>query len=193
MKITNRFTGEPIYEGDHDTIAECVEAALESGVYLRGADLRNANLRDTDLGGADLRNANLRDTKLPGANLRDTDLGGANLRDTDLGGAYIGGAYLGGADLRGADLRGAKYGDGIPISVPPLYLTGLLYDVLILDHHIKIGCEMYSIDYWEAATEETVRSMGGDSAVQMWRDYGAQVFALARAHQAQCREGAYRA
>ena len=70
--------------------------------YLRGADLRNAYLRNAYLRGADLRNAYLRDV-----NLRDVNLGDANLRNADLRGADLGGAYLRNADLRGADLGGA--------------------------------------------------------------------------------------
>ena len=70
--------------------------------YLRGADLRDADLRDAYLRGADLRGAYLRDADLGGADLRDADL-----RDADLGGAYLRDAYLRDADLRGADLRGA--------------------------------------------------------------------------------------
>ena len=47
---------------------------LESWIFRRGADLREANLWGADLRGADLRGANLR-----GADLRGADLRGANL------------------------------------------------------------------------------------------------------------------
>jgi molybdopterin converting factor small subunit len=72
----------------------------EGGVIsFRGADLRDADLSDTDLSGAYLSDADLRDTDLGGAYLSDADLYGAN-----LSGAYLIGAYLIGADLRDADL-----------------------------------------------------------------------------------------
>ena len=79
---------------------------------LRGADLRDANLRLAYFSGADLSRAYLRRADLTGAilssaYLKDADLYFADLRGTDLRGAYLGGAQLGGADLRGADLRGA--------------------------------------------------------------------------------------
>ena len=75
---------------------------------LRGAHLRDANLRDAYLRGAHLRGADLRDADLSGAYLSGADLRGANLRDANLRDAYLSGAYLSGADLRGADLRGAN-------------------------------------------------------------------------------------
>jgi hypothetical protein len=54
---------------------------------LRRADLRGADLIDTNLHGA-----NLIDTDLRGADLRGADLIGANLIDTDLRGANLSGA-----------------------------------------------------------------------------------------------------
>ena len=85
--------------------------------YLRGADLRGADLNDAYLRGADLRGAYLRGADLRGAYLRGADLSGADLsgadlndaylRCADLSGADLNGAYLRGADLSGADLSGA--------------------------------------------------------------------------------------
>ena len=77
------------------------------GAYLRDADLRGANLRGAYLRDADLRGANLRGADLSNAYLRDADLRGANLRGADLSNAYLRDADLRGADLRDADLRGA--------------------------------------------------------------------------------------
>ena len=76
------------------------------------ANLRGANLRDADLRGANLRGANFWDADLRGANLRganfwDADLRGANFWDADLRGANLRDANLRDADLRDADLRDA--------------------------------------------------------------------------------------
>ena len=60
-------------------------------------NLRNANLRDTDLSGADLRGANLR-----GADISDASLQGADLRWANLSKAHLFGANLSEANLRGA-------------------------------------------------------------------------------------------
>ena len=114
LQIKNRWTGSLIfeYEKEDNTIKDTLLEAIESGADLRGAYLRDADLRGADLRGAYLRDADLRDADLCGAflrfaDLRDADLRGAYLRDADLCGAYLRGAYLRGADLRGADLCGA--------------------------------------------------------------------------------------
>ena len=62
--------------------------------YLRGADLRGA-----DLPGADLRDANLSGADLRGANLNKADLRGADLCVAELRGADLRGANLNRADL----------------------------------------------------------------------------------------------
>lgn len=71
---------------------------------LREADLRWTDLRGTDLSVADLRWADLRGTDLSGTNLRWADLRGTNLRGTNLHGTDLSVADLQGVDLRGADL-----------------------------------------------------------------------------------------
>ena len=65
-------------------------------------NLRNANLRDTDLSGADLRGANLR-----GADISDASLQGADLRWANLSKAHLFGADLFGANLSEANSRAA--------------------------------------------------------------------------------------
>lgn len=74
-------------------------------IDLRGIDLRGANLRYTDLRGADLRGADLRYTHLRYANLRGTNLKGADLKYADLSNADLKYANLYDADLSGANLR----------------------------------------------------------------------------------------
>ena len=110
IEIRNRWTGSVVFEytKEGNTITETVLDAIR-----RGANLRDADLRDANLCGANLRDADLRDANLCGANLRDADLRcanlcGANLYGADLRGADLRGANLYGADLRGANLRDAK-------------------------------------------------------------------------------------
>ncbi|WP_186019905.1 pentapeptide repeat-containing protein [Burkholderia gladioli] len=103
IEILNRWTLKVMFECEADSMKVAVELACKQGTYLRGADLRDANLRGADLSGADLRDANLR-----GADLSGADLSGANLRGADLSGADLSGADLSGANLRGADLRDAN-------------------------------------------------------------------------------------
>jgi hypothetical protein len=69
---------------------------------VRGADLREANLR-----GANLREAELYEANLYGADLREADFHGANLTGAILRGAKLHGANLTGAILIQANLFGA--------------------------------------------------------------------------------------
>ncbi len=83
------------------------ESKAKATEYLRGADLRRANLSYADLSDADLRRANLSYANLRGADLSDADLRRANLSDANLRGADLGGADLSDADLRRANLSGS--------------------------------------------------------------------------------------
>jgi uncharacterized protein YjbI with pentapeptide repeats len=84
---------------------------------LQGANLYDADLRETYLAGAVLDGANLTEADLthawmPGVSLARADLSKAvlntNLRSADLSDADLSGANLLGADLRDADLSGAN-------------------------------------------------------------------------------------
>ena len=54
MKITikNRFTGEPIYEADHDSLRAALEDCARMGRNLPGASLSRASLSGANLSGA---------------------------------------------------------------------------------------------------------------------------------------------
>jgi len=80
--------------------------------YLKGANLANASLRESDLWGADaegaaLGGANLHGCNMAGANLEGADLERANLIEADLRGANLREADLERATISRADLRGA--------------------------------------------------------------------------------------
>ncbi|MFT9025961.1 pentapeptide repeat-containing protein, partial [Acetobacter indonesiensis] len=123
------------------------------GAYLGGANLGDANLRGANLGDANLRSANLR-----GANL-----GGANLR----------GAYLGGANL-----ENTKFSDDVIANRAPLFLTGLDYDVLILDQHMQIGCELHSIANWRNFDNDRISKMDGLRARKFWKAHKESLLAI---------------
>jgi uncharacterized protein YjbI with pentapeptide repeats len=103
MVIRNRWTDATMFGGDFDAMRFCVEAAVNSGADLYGANLSGANLYDANLYGANLSRADLY-----GANLSGANLSGAHLSRADLSGADLSGAYLSRADLYGAYLSGAK-------------------------------------------------------------------------------------
>lgn len=86
--------------------ARSLRASLR-GANLKEADLRNAELLKATLQEADLRRAELRGADLEAANLRGTDLRGADIEAANLRGASLVGANLRNAKLRGANLQGA--------------------------------------------------------------------------------------
>jgi len=86
--------------------------ASARGAFLIKADLREAQLNKADLSEAKLQGAKLIQANLQGAKLRDAELRGANLdgarlQDAVLIGAQLQDAHLDGAVLERADLRGA--------------------------------------------------------------------------------------
>lgn len=107
---------------------------------------------------------------------------GADLRGAGLRGADLSGAGLSGAGLSGADLSGAEYGDGVPISIEPIQILGIHWPVYIFDHHIKIGCELHSIDEWDNYSDEEISTMD-DFALEFWRDWKDCIIDMARKHE----------
>ena len=90
IQIKNRWNPSIItHEGEHETLRECVAAAVKSGADLFGADLSRANLSGANLSGADLSRANLSGANLSGANLSRADLSRANLFGADLSRANL--------------------------------------------------------------------------------------------------------
>ncbi len=80
-------------------------------IWLQGANLAKAHLKDAVLEAAHLKGANLRFSHLEGANLRDAHLEGTDLRYSHLEGANLALARLEGADLHRAHLEGARLDD----------------------------------------------------------------------------------
>jgi len=164
-----------------------LRAALEVAVK-RGANLSGANLSGADLSGADLSFANLSFADLSGADLSGAILRGAILRGAILRGAILLGAGLRGAILRGAILRGADLGQGQKASIPPLFVEGLCWPVMVTDCHIMIGCEVHTTDEWAAFDNERIARMDGCSARRFWGQWKKPLLAMARAHQSKVRE-----
>ena len=78
-EIKHRKTGAVLYEGEHESMRECVEAAVMGSTDLSHADLSDADLRD-----ANLRDAELRDADLSYADLSYADLRDANVRNVPV-------------------------------------------------------------------------------------------------------------
>jgi len=146
IEIKNKYTGAVLYTHNGNTLS----GAHLSGANLCGAYLRDANLCGANLCGADLYGANLRDADLCDANLRDADLCDANLR---------------GANLCGADLFGQK------IQKTPIQINNLTWDILITEHHMKIGCQVHTHQEWEDFTGDKISEMDDNAFefAEKWR------------------------
>jgi hypothetical protein len=116
---------------------------------------------------------------LYGANLLGANLRGADLYGANLYGANLRGADLYGANLYGADLRGAKYTDEITLERTPLFIQGLNWDVIILDEHMKIGCELHSLKEWESYDNKRILEMDGKTALKFWKENKEGLLAIA--------------
>jgi uncharacterized protein YjbI with pentapeptide repeats len=123
-----------------------------------------------------------------GAILLGANLSGANLSGASLRGASLSGADLIGANLSGADLIGADLGQGQKASIPPLFVEGLCWPVMVTDCHIMIGCEVHTTDEWAAFDNERIARMDGCSARLFWGQWKKPLLAMARAHQSKVRE-----
>ena len=192
------WTGRVLYTHQPEdlsglTMRHAMEAASKSDADLSGADLRGADLSGADLRGAVLRGAVLRGAVLSDAVLSDADLSGADLRgavlsDADLRGADLSGAVLSDAVLRGAVLSGAVLSDadlrgatvyGVKITRTPVAIDGLRWTVLIIDGHIKIGCQFHAINAWSSFDDAAIAAMDGRDALRFWRAHKAAIMALA--------------
>ena len=120
IQIKFRWSDKILFEGEYNSMKDCVVDAVLRGADLRGADLRGAVLSDADLRGAVLSDADLRGADLRGAVLSDAVLSGAVLRGAVLRGADLRGAVLRGAVLSGAVLSGANLSDANLSGVPKI-------------------------------------------------------------------------
>ena len=102
--------------------------------------------------------------------------------------ADLAGANLYGADLTGADLTGAKYGDGIPLEHIPIILQGTKYYIIIMDTHIKIGCELHSHAEWESFSDAQIAEMDS-GALEWWNEWKGIVLSLSLGHQQRIAKG----
>jgi hypothetical protein len=156
-----------------------------AGAYLARANLAGANLAGANLAGANLARANLTDANLAGANLADAylaraNLAGANLAGANLTDANLTDAYLTDAYLTGANLTDAKWRD-LVITKTPLQIGGLKWFVTILDAHMQIGCQLHSLEEWEAFDDRQIAEMDGRDALRFWRENKSMLLGFARA------------
>lgn len=100
------------------------------GLYSKGINLSETNLRGANLQGTNLRGANLMGADLRGANLSQANLYHANLAAADLTSANLEKADLGRANLIDANLEGAKL----------------------------VKCFIYGVSAWDTSLKNTIQS-----------------------------------
>lgn len=70
------------------------------------------------------------------------------------------------------------------ISSCPICLAyGLDYSVWITDRKIKIGCQIHSTKAWENFTDEQIKKMDGDKALNFWKVWKEPILKLVEVHQ----------
>ena len=134
-------------------------------IYLEGANLIGANLRNANLIGASLIGANLRNANLIGANLIGANLIGANLR----------GAYLIDANLEGANLRGEI------LKKTPISILNLTWDILITEEYLTIGCQRYAHKAWAEFKDSDILNMHAN-ALEFWTQWKNPLLLMCKNH-----------
>jgi len=84
IAILNANNHKTIYSARLETIADCIEHAINDGVSLAAADLRGAMLAHANLDGADFSGAVFDGADLTGANLSECNLTNTSFRAADL-------------------------------------------------------------------------------------------------------------
>ncbi len=167
MKILS-IDRKVLFESEHMTLKETLEAAAAARADLTRANLRGANLRGANLRGADLTRAYLREANLREANLREANLTRAYLREANLREADLTRAYLRGADLCGAignmtEVFSAHF-DRWPCT-------------WLLDGTLQIGCERHSLKKWEKFTDKEINAMD-PHALSWWKTWRPVIVSL---------------
>lgn len=187
IQIKTHDCNSVLFEGEYDSLAACVEAAVKEGVTLHGVNLSGAKLNGANLNGADLRGANLHYADLDGANLCYADLRHADLCHASLASANLNGANFSTADLRHADLssanlcrtrlNGANLDNvdlgscaGNRVEIHSIFVSGV-YPVTYTSEVMQIGCERYKISDWWEFDDATIFAMDGEKALKFWRKH----------------------
>ncbi len=105
---------------------------------------------------------------------------GVSLRDANLCGANLRGANLYDANLRGANLCGANL-FGEKLKKPPVLIENLNWSVTITDVHMKIGCQLHTIEDWRSFSDDEIDRMSPQALV-FWKKHNVALLALCDAH-----------
>lgn len=77
----------------------------------------------------------------------------------------------------------ADLGQDQKATIPPVFIFGSTWPVMVTDAHIKIGCQVHTTEEWAAFTDEQIFAMDGRDALRFWARWKEPLLAMARAHQ----------
>jgi|DEB0MinimDraft_3_1074331.scaffolds.fasta_scaffold23324_4 hypothetical protein len=77
----------------------------------------------------------------------------------------------------------ADLGQDQKATIPPVFIFGSTWPVMVTDAHIKIGCQVHRTEEWAAFTDEQIFAMDGRDALRFWAQWKEPLLAMARAHQ----------
>lgn len=161
-----------------------------NGVNFCGADLSRVDFTEASLIGARFCGVQMAEARLCGADLRGANLSGAVMMNADLTAAELNGAMLHGAlctgaifdrcDLAsmasfGADMNHARFNGAhwrnIPLKRRPIRVSGLDYNVTLLDEHIVVGATILTLSDLARLDEREAAARGGVRALRFIRNF----------------------
>ena len=169
---------------------------------LRSANMRYANMRYANIIGADLRSANMIDTNmrgadLYGANMSYADLRSANMRYANMIDTNIIEADLRSANMRDTNMRGAdRLRKGIKLSEPIIGWKKCKNNVLV-KLEIPRGAIVFSINNSKCRTDKAkvLEIIGGDRAYSKYNFFSyyvgdiIEIFDFNCQYNVECAEG----
>jgi hypothetical protein len=67
------------------------------------------------------------------------------------------------------------------VSVHPITISGLIWDVVISDYDMRIGCQIHPFEEWENFTDSEIDEMS-PHALAFWKEYKEHLIGLCRLH-----------
>lgn len=93
-------------------------------------------------------------------------------RSEVLGYSHIGGKCIlcGSARVRDKTLLYDQYINE-PIIRIPIFISGLPWDITIMDTKMKIGCEIHTFEEWDNFSKNEILNMEGEESFYFWEEY----------------------
>lgn len=63
----------------------------------------------------------------------------------------------------------------------PIVISGLNYLVTITDNHVRVGCQCFTLEEWEAMSEEQISELD-EGALEFYFEHGEEIKLKARKH-----------